>query len=330
MLDQRRLLQLLADGEFHSGQDLAAALGISRSGVWKRCHALQHSLGVEMYAITGKGYKLARPLELLAPESLQASLAESLGSGPVPEIEVHLSLDSTNRRALELARQAPQVPRLILAERQTAGRGRRGRTWASPFGGNLYMSLYWWFDALPEGLGRLSLVTALILAQRLEAVGIPACEVKWPNDVRYQGKKLAGILLELQAEAGGGCGIVLGLGINLSSQGMTDQHIDQPWTDVSRITGKAVARHPFVTQLASELIASLRQCAQGQPSPWLNDWPRRDVLYGKAVTLELPHETIQGIARGIDIEGALLLEIDGDTRRFFSGEVRFRLAVQSG
>ena len=326
MIDDREILQLLADGKFHSGQDLATYLGISRTAVWKRLQQLQDSLGIELFAVSGKGYKLASPLQLLEPDRLHKAFCDLIKTATTPVLEVHLTLDSTNRRALELAKQAPHIPRLIVAERQTEGRGRRGRQWVSPFGGNLYMSLYWWFDAMPEAIGSLSLVVAIILARQLEALGVPRCELKWPNDVRYDGKKLAGILLEMQGEAAGGCGIVIGMGINLDMQGAAVEAIDQPWTDVMRITGSRIDRNQFTSQLATNLIKTLSQYSEEMLSNDLDEWQSRDVLFGKQVNLELPNETLQGIAKGIDVQGALLLEQNGQIQRFFSGEVSVRQA----
>ena len=329
MIDERHILALLADGAFHSGQTLAAKLGITRSAVWKRLHQLQKNLGLEIYAVSGKGYKLARPLQLLDAESLKHSLRQGLALTRVPEFEVYLSLDSTNRHALELSRTAPTTPRLVLAEMQTAGRGRRGRQWLSPFGSNLYFSLYWWFDVMPESIATLSLVVGTILARRLEALGVPRCELKWPNDVRYQGKKLAGILLEMQGEASGGCGIVIGMGINLDMTGNEAEAIAQPWTDVKHILGKGIDRNQFAAQLTIDLIETLSQYSRDKVLACLDAWRRRDVLDGQEVMLELPTETLHGTARGIDSQGALLLEQQGQIRHFFSGELSVRLAEQS-
>jgi len=329
MIDERQLLELLADGAFHSGQDLAVKLGISRSAVWKRLQQLQKTLDIDLYAVSGKGYKLAKPLQLLDPARLRQSLHQQIVLKRLPEIEVHLSLDSTSRQALELSRHAPATPRLVLAEMQTAGRGRRGRQWLSPFGSNLYLSLYWWFDVMPESIATLSLVVGTILARRLEALGVPRCELKWPNDVRYQGKKLAGILLEMQGEASGGCGIVIGVGINLDMTGNEAEAIAQPWTDVKRILGEDIDRNQFAARLTADLIETLSQYSRDKVLACLDAWRCRDVLNGQEVMLELPTETLHGTARGIDSQGALLLEQQGQIRHFFSGELSVRLAEQN-
>lgn len=328
MTNERQLLLQLADGNFHSGQDLAKTLGLSRAGVWKRLQQLQQSLEIELYAVSGKGYKLARPLQLLDVNSLRDSLAQIQAIKVKPELEVHLTLDSTNRRALELAKQAPQQSRLILAEKQTAGRGRRGRQWLSPFGRNLYLSLYWWFDVMPESIPTLSLVAGVCLARCLEAFGMPDCQLKWPNDVYYDGKKLAGILLEMQGEATGGCGIVIGMGINLDMPEADAKQIDQPWTDVKHILGHCIDRNKFTAHLAGALLEMLSTYRQEGITADLEAWRQRDVLIGKTVRLALPGETFHGIARGIDDQGALLLEQDGQINRHFSGELSVRLAEQ--
>ncbi len=322
----QQLLQLLADGCFHSGETLAASLGISRSAVWKRLQVLQQTLGLELFAVRGKGYKLARPLQLLDAVQLCGQLEQTLLAEVIPDIEVHLSLDSTNRHALELAKQRPQQRRLVIAERQSAGRGRRGRRWVSPFGRNLYLSLYWWFDAIPPTVTSLSLAIGVVLAKCLEAAGIPHCELKWPNDVHYQGQKLAGILLEMQVEAGGGCGVVIGIGVNLDMPTTAAEGIGQAWTDVRRITDKEIDRHEFTCQLVSDLLNVLQQYSHSALPDWHAEWQQRDVLQGQQVNVALNNETFEGISRGVDAQGALLLEQHGQVRRLFSGDVSVRLA----
>ena len=328
MTEDRQILQLLSDGGFHSGQALAATLVISRSALWKRLQKLQQQLGIQLYAVSGKGYKLATPLQLLDPDRLKQQLLQYGSLRVVPVVETHLSLASTNQYALEQARQAPYLHRLVLAERQTEGRGRRGRHWVSPFGRNLYLSLYWWFDNMPESVSCLSLMVAITLAQQLESIGVPACELKWPNDVRYRGRKLAGILLEMQGEAAGGCGIVIGVGVNLDLDEPEAQAIDQPWTDVKRILGKTVERNQFAAEFSQRLIGVMQGFSQGTFTQCLEDWRSRDVLDGRQVDLRLDGEVMQGIARGVDDSGALLLESDGRIRRYYSGEVSVRLAEE--
>jgi BirA family biotin operon repressor/biotin-[acetyl-CoA-carboxylase] ligase len=326
MAEDRQILQLLSDGNFHSGQELASQLGMSRSALWKRLQKLQQELAIELYAVSGKGYKLSNSLQLLTPDKLERGLRQSDRLNNLPLIETHLSLGSTNQRALEQAMLSPHQPRLILAERQTAGRGRRGRHWVSPFGRNLYLSLYWWYENMPESIASLSLMVAIILAKHLEAAGVPACELKWPNDVRFQGQKLAGILLEMQGEAAGGCGVVVGIGVNLDLRDNEVEAIDQPWTDVRRILGKNVDRERFAIDLLVELVETLREFPGIPFTTCLDEWHRRDVLLGREVNLTLANQTIHGISRGIDEQGALLLEDDGRVRRFYSGEVSVRLA----
>ena len=201
------LLKLLKDGRFHSGQALGAALGVSRSAVWKQLQHLESDLNLSIHKVRGRGYQLAAPLELLEQGQLDTS--------PWP-VSINHSLDSTNAEALRAVDRGATAPFVVLAERQTAGRGRRGRQWVSPFAENIYYSLVLRMDGGMRQLEGLSLVVGLAVLSALREVGVSDVGLKWPNDVLVNNKKIAGILLELVGDPADVCHVVLGIGINVN------------------------------------------------------------------------------------------------------------------
>ncbi|MCC5812672.1 MAG: bifunctional biotin--[acetyl-CoA-carboxylase] ligase/biotin operon repressor BirA [Ectothiorhodospiraceae bacterium] len=318
------LLKLLADGQPHSGEALGEALGISRAAVWKQIGRLREA-GLPVSAVAGAGYRLDEPLTLLSAEAIRTALPFSLAEPP--RIDVHFQVDSTNRLAHEAP---PGEPLVVLAERQTAGRGRRGRSWVSPLGASLYLSLSWPFQAPARGLSGLSLLTGLCVAEALEQVLGLQPQLKWPNDLMYQGRKLAGILIELSGEPDGPCRAVIGIGVNCRLPEEQVTAIDQPWTDLYRATGQAPDRNriaaAILTQLATRLPVFERQGFQ----TFQADWASRDMLQGEEVVLHLGKEQRRGVAVGVDGAGALLMATAAGTEAFAAGEVSVRLHASDG
>lgn len=324
-MNTERLLRILADGRFHSGPAIGAALGVSRSAIWKQLHALE-GLGVEVFAVSGRGYRLAAPLDLLEEGAIRAAM-DSAGTNLLGGLELLTRIDSTNRHLRQ--RMLDGVPRgyAVLAEQQTAGRGRRGRPWVSPFAAHVYLSVGWRFAASPSTLAGLPLAVGVAAVQVLRGLGIGAPTLKWPNDVWHDGRKLGGILLELAGEAGGPCDVVAGLGMNVAMPIHAAGQVDQPWTDLQTIMG---ARRPSRSALAGTLIAQVLQALaryEGEGlEPFLADWRRHDAVAGQRVRVSAGGQEIAGIAEGVDDSGALLLECAGSTVRFASGEVSLRAA----
>ncbi len=318
-----QILALLADGHFHSGEVIGAALGISRAAVWKHLQGLQ-TLGVDVFAVRGRGYALSQALELLDAERVTAEL--EAGGPRLSGIEIHPELDSTNRYLAARAQTGLPSAYACLAERQTHGRGRRGRAWVSPFGRNLYLSLYWCFPDSPETLAGLSLAVGVAVARALAEIGLAEVRLKWPNDLFWSGAKLGGVLLEMAGESAGPCHVVIGVGVNIS---MPDDgsaaSIDQPWADVSRAMGRTASRNQIAgVVLRHVLLAASTYQADGI-EPFLDEWRARDLVNGLAVELRLPDRTVNGTALGVDAQGALLLEHGGGVARFAAGEVSLRL-----
>ncbi|MDX1654152.1 MAG: biotin--[acetyl-CoA-carboxylase] ligase, partial [Candidatus Competibacteraceae bacterium] len=238
---ERRLLEVLGDGRFHSGEELARALGVSRAAVWKHLNSLGRR-GLEVHAVRGRGYRLPNPLELLDPEGIRAQLSPSV-QGRLAQLEVFDQIDSTNSYLLTRAKAGAPGGSVCLAERQSAGRGRRGRQWISPFAANLYLSVLWRYPDGPALLSGLSLAVGVAMARALEGVGVVGVGLKWPNDLLWRDQKLGGILLEFGGESSGPCQVVTGVGLNVTMPKEPALDIDQPWPDLTTVLGLGLSRN---------------------------------------------------------------------------------------
>ncbi|CAI8825723.1 MULTISPECIES: bifunctional biotin--[acetyl-CoA-carboxylase] ligase/biotin operon repressor BirA [Pseudomonas] len=316
------LLKLLKDGRFHSGQALGAALGISRSAVWKQLQHLEAELGLSIHKVRGRGYQLAAPLTLLDPAEIER-LAPSC---KWPAL-VFDSIDSTNAEALRAIERHQVAPFVVLAERQTAGRGRRGRKWVSPFAENVYYSLVLRIEGGMRQLEGLSLVVGLAVMQALRELGVPGVGLKWPNDVLVGQKKIAGILLELVGDPADVCHVVLGVGINVNMQ-MTDE-VDQQWTSMRLESGKAFDRNHLVAELGEMLQKYLARHQAVGFSAIQAEWEQHHLWQGRAVSLIAGANQIDGEVLGIDSQGALRLKVGGVEKVFSGGELSLRLRHDS-
>ncbi len=316
------ILKILGDGRFHSGATLGARLGASRTAVWKHLHALS-AWGLDVYAVPGKGYRLAQPLELLTREGVLPAVAPA-AHALLADLEVHPHIDSTNSHLMRRAAAGLASGHACLAEYQSAGRGRRGRHWISPFGSNIYLSVLWRFSTPPAQLSGVGLAMGVAVARALRTLGVTDASLKWPNDILWQGRKLAGTLLEMSAESNGPCAVVVGVGLNTAMSAAAAGAIDQAWADLEQALGEPVPRHRIAGLLLSELLLALQSYERAGLNAFLPEWRALDDMTNRAVRLQLPHATIEGVARGIDDQGALLLECNGATRRYAAGEVSLR------
>jgi BirA family biotin operon repressor/biotin-[acetyl-CoA-carboxylase] ligase len=316
------LLKLLKDGRFHSGQALGAALGVSRSAVWKQLQHLEAELGLSIHKVRGRGYQLAAPLTLLEPEVIQSH--STSGVWPVLVFD---SIDSTNAEALRAIERGQTAPFLVLAERQTAGRGRRGRRWVSPFGENIYYSLVLRIEGGMRQLEGLSLVVGLAVMQTLRELGILDVGLKWPNDVLVGQKKIAGILLELVGDPADVCHVVLGVGINVNMQ-MTDE-VDQQWTSMRLESGSVFDRNQLVARLGQKLQSYMSRHQVGGFPAIQSEWEQNHLWQGRAVSLIAGANQIDGEVLGIDSQGALRLKVAGVEKVFSGGELSLRLRDDS-
>lgn len=316
------LVRLLGDGRFHSGEAIAQSLGCSRTAVWKHVEALR-GRGVHIEATAGRGYRMPEALELLDADAIRNSVSPDAANA-LCDLHVLDVTDSTNDRMLALTA-AERHGVVILAEHQTAGRGRRGRSWVSPYARNLYLSLGWTFDTGAAELGCLPLVVALAACKALDRAGLEGHQVKWPNDLLLDGRKLGGCLVEIQGDASGPCFAVVGVGLNIRMPRETAETtaIDQPWIDLSEAL-PAVSRNRLAAGLANELLLGLERFAGEGFGPLQADWSRRDALAGKEVTLQLASGVRRGRALGVSPSGALRLQSDSGIAEYTAGEVSIR------
>lgn len=318
------LLRLLQDGHFHSGEALGAALGVSRSAIWKQLQALQAELGLPIYKVRGRGYRLESPL-LLLDESAMAGDADCL-SWP---IKVLSSIDSTNAEALRRLEQGHAAPFIILAEQQSAGRGRRGRSWMSPFAENLYYSLVLQVSGGMRQLEGLSLVVGLALLQALRDAGMVSVGLKWPNDVLADGRKIAGILLELSGDPADVCHVVIGIGVNVNMTAAGGERIDQPWTSMAHELKRYIDRNALVCALNRQLSSYLQQHQEHGFVSLKDEWQVNHLWQGRTVVLTTGAQPIEGEVLGIDSTGAICLRVAGQERVYSGGELSLRLKNDS-
>lgn len=316
------LLAELADGHFHSGQALADAQSISRTAIWKQVSALTE-LGLEIERVRGKGYRLIGGIELL-DESLIRNGVSPEAALMLRTLSVFRRIDSTNTELLRRAGD-PLGAQVCLAESQSAGRGRRGRGWVSPFGSSIYCSVSWQFSGGIEVLEGLSLAVGVILCESLEEFGVDSLELKWPNDVLRDGRKLAGILVEMTGDASGPCTAVIGMGVNVSVPQRVAGSIEKPWSDLSDVAEAGVSRNAIISRLLSRLLPALDNYEEAGFDFWRSRWMSRDAYADSEVYIESGGEYTSGVARGVNTQGALMLETEAGLKPVHGGEVSLRL-----
>jgi len=324
MMLRYRLAELLADGRFHSGEWLGQQLGVTRAAVWKQVKALSE-LGLDVHAVRGQGYRLASSFQPLRAERIRGALSEPVAAR-LAAIEVLQAVDSTSDYLKRLPSCCTAAKgSACAAEWQSAGRGRRGRRWVSPYGSSLYLSLAWQLSSAALQSGGLSLMVAVAVLRALRNCGVQGVGLKWPNDIFYEGRKLAGILLDVSGESSGPFVVVIGIGVNFRLPESAARDIDQPWADLFQCS-VSVDRNRLAGLILEALVQGLDTFAREGLAAFAAEWQRFDLIAGR--TVELRHDSenrISGIARGIDARGALLIDQDGDTRSFHAGEVSVRL-----
>jgi BirA family biotin operon repressor/biotin-[acetyl-CoA-carboxylase] ligase len=308
------LIDILSDGEFHSGEQLGERLGMSRAAINKHVQTLK-DWGIDVFTVTGKGYSLPAPMQLLNEEKIAAQLNE----GRLAVIPV---IDSTNQYLLEKM-DSLQSGDACVAEYQQAGRGRRGRQWFSPFGSNLYLSMYWRLDQGPMAAMGLSLVIGIVIAEVLRSLGAHEVRVKWPNDLYLNDRKLAGILVELTGKTGDAAQLVIGAGINLAMRTPDAAIVNQGWINLQE-AGVNVDRNTLTARLINTMRESLPIFEREGLAPFIQRWSELDNFINRPVKLLIGDKEIPGIARGIDQQGGLILEQDGVKKSWVGGEISLR------
>lgn len=318
-------LSRLADGEFHSGEELGLLLGVSRAGIWKALQKL-NQFGVALESVKGKGYRIKGGLDLLCADDIYSYITttESL------DIKLFTSLPSTNAYLM----QQNHPDRLVcLAEHQSAGRGRRGRSWVSPFAQNIYLSMGWGFEGGIAALEGLSLAVGLAIVRTLQGFGVTNLKLKWPNDVLYQDKKLAGVLVEMSGDPAGYCRVVIGIGLNVSMTGQGGQAIDQPWFCVRDILQEQgaplVSRSRLAAALLDNLVSILSSFDAHGFSLYRDEWLLSAAYLNQSINVQLGNGHQSGYMRGVNNSGALLIETSDGEQLLYGGEVSLRAAYDS-
>lgn len=325
-MSRSTLLSLLANGDFHSGQALADVLGVSRTAVWKQLNAMAAEFNLEVDSVRGKGYRIPGGLDLLDSGEVIAGLTNR-ARGLMGGLEVLDTIDSTNAELARRGEQGAGSGLVCTAEQQTAGRGRRGRQWVSPYAGNLYLSVLWEFREGAAALEGLSLAVGVAVARALQGVGVPGVQLKWPNDVLHDNAKLGGILIEMQGDVAGPCRVVIGIGLNVVMPAAAASAIDQAWTDVATITGgRQPRRSELLAAQLNELLPLLADFEQQGFAHWREQWRSLDAFADAEVILDAGATPLAGIARGVDERGALLLETGTGVRAVHGGEISLRAA----
>lgn len=320
------MLRLLADGRLHSGEDLAASLGVSRAAVWKGVERLRRR-GIAIAALPRRGYALGAAVELLATDAV-LGVVEPVRAPLLRTLDLRFELDSTNSALLT----APPPPLgradVVLCEVQHAGRGRRGRSWFAPFGDSLALSLSWAFADAARASPALSLCVGVSVVRALERAGARGIGLKWPNDVYFQDCKVGGVLIELRAEAGGPAHVVIGIGLNVLCAAETRLKLHAAGVRPAAVADAcptAPSRNFIAGAIIDELLSMLLLFEACGFAALRAAWNALDVLSARPVQVLAGDAVIAGIARGVDAEGALQLERDGRLVRFASGEVSLRL-----
>ncbi len=316
------LLRLLADGEFHSGERLAQQFGVSRTSVNNALHGVGQ-YGLTLHSVRGRGYRLTDAPQWLEVEKIRVALT----TPDIFQIEILDSVPSTNTVLLQRAAQGAASGSVLVAEWQSAGRGRFGRTWHSGLGHALTFSLLWRFESGLSALSGLSLGVGVALVRALRGLGVAGVGLKWPNDVVSGQGKLAGILLEAQGDMLGPSAVVLGVGLNLRLPPTVAQRIDQPVSGLAQVIAELPERNGLLALLLQELADMLEAFAARGFVALQAEWESYHLYQNRSVRMLLPDGgQIAGVVRGVTGAGALRVETEQGVQVFNAGEISLREA----
>jgi BirA family biotin operon repressor/biotin-[acetyl-CoA-carboxylase] ligase len=321
-----KVLDVLSDGKFHSGESIAKTFDISRVSIWNAIQKAEE-FGVEIYSVRGRGYKLIQPITFLKKSSIQQTMGEIHHWF---NLEIFDVMDSTNSYLMEKASSGHPHASVVATHIQTKGRGRRGRAWQSALGESLTFSLLWRFNGGAATLSGLSLAVGIALIRSFHRFGLMGAQLKWPNDVLIQDqnqyKKLAGILIELQGDMEGQSSAVIGIGVNLKLSKKSLSYIDQPAIDLVNISQEEIDPNELLGQILKDLADVLGQFNTSKFSSLKDEWMTYHVYQHQTVTLSLGDgRTVTGLAQGVTDDGALIIETPtSGIETFSSGEITLR------
>jgi BirA family transcriptional regulator, biotin operon repressor / biotin---[acetyl-CoA-carboxylase] ligase len=315
------ILHQLADGKFHSGEALAQQFKVTRVTIW---NAIQHaqSLGVDVFSVRGRGYKLPSAIELLDRDAILQAVGEQRTWF---NLEVLDEVVSTNTYLVKAAANGAPHVTCAVAHVQTNGRGRRGRAWVSHLGASLTFSLLWRFDCGAAALSGLSLAIGVALIRALNELGVESAQLKWPNDVLIDNKKLAGILIDLQGDLDGPSAAVIGVGINYNLPDNVLDIIDQPAIDISRACNHNISQSQLLGTVLKHFADVLRHFEEHGFMGLRDEWLGYHAYHSKQVRMLLPDgREIDGVVSDIAEDGILLVETAFGLQRFSAGEISLR------
>lgn len=322
MSTKSKLLIRLKDNrhKWISGEELSMELGISRTAVWKHIKTLK-SEGHRILSAPKKGYRLEKTADLIIMDELQAQLRTRVMGRPA--IHIFDRTDSTNLQAKILAEQGAAEGTLVVADTQSSGRGRRGRTWHSPAGRNVYASLILRPTLTPSQAPQITLMTAVALAETLNSIPPLEAKIKWPNDVMVGEKKIAGILTEISTDMEAVDYVVVGFGVNVNSR-----HEDIPEeirtiaTSILMENGVETSRSSLICDLMENFEAVYDLLLDSGFGPVMSHWRRMSDIIGRRVQVDVMGTRHYGVVEGVDDDGVLILRDDnGAAHRILSGDV---------
>ena len=311
------LMKLLADGQSHSGEVLGEQLGVSRAAIWKMIHQLQ-AAGLAVESVKGLGYRVPAGLDLLQPELILQYLPAA-SAALLSKLDVLEQTTSTNTA---IASADYTCGAVVLAEQQTAGRGRRGRVWVSPLASNIYLSVRWHFTQGIACLEGLSLAVGVVLADALASLGVPGVELKWPNDIWVEGKKLGGVLVEIGGDVNGDCHAIIGVGLNVAMPAESAAGIDQAWVDLASM-GYCAGRNPLTAALIDHLLQMLASYQAQGFGAYRDAWLQRNALAGMEVSAS-GAQSMQGVVVGLTAGGGLIVRTASGEQVLNGGEISVR------
>ena len=322
------LINILADGQFHSGEELGAALGVSRAAIWKQLQKLE-ALNIPLHSVKGRGYRLPDPVELLNKDTLKQA---GFPFEAFANCELALSLDSTNNLMMHKAESNGHERHICFAEMQTSGRGRRGRQWLSPFARNLYFSVLWPFSQGIAAIQGLSLAVGLAIHRVVERHGVQGVGLKWPNDILIAGRdgyaKLGGILIEITGDVTDNCQVVIGVGLNLDVSISDQTQLDQQAVGLRQL-GLNASRNQLAADVVNELVLVLTEFNEHGFAALQSAWNEADSFRDQSLKVLLPSSDIQGIGAGVNSKGEYQLQTPGGMQVINAGEVSLRLKEEA-
>ena len=317
-----KLLEIISDGDVHSGEKLAEYLNVSRAAIWKSIKYLE-MLGLEVSAVRGKGYSLRKKFEFLSKSDIR-NMMSLRSKKSCQDIDIVFELKSTNSYLLNKLSYDITHGSVVFAEYQSEGRGRRNKKWISPIGSGICFSIGWRFEVMPISSGLLSLYMGIATARALNVIGIKNVCLKWPNDINVKEHKIGGILLDIRGESTGPMDVIIGIGINYELPKYMP-NIDQPFVDICSITKERLSRNMIAAALLSNIFEILNDLENGNNLNLLDEWRQYDCYTGRKATLILPNEKIIGILKGVNDQGSLLMSVNGKLSSYRSGEVSLRI-----